>query len=457
MFFFNSLYIQRVLGYGPLKAGLAFLPFTAGIMVSAGFASNFAPRVGVRAVAVGGHGRLERRHAAADAAAGARLVRRRRPALAAPRRRSAWAAVFVPLTLIATTGLEDDDQGLASGLFNTSQQVGGALGLAILSTIAASRTNHLGGSRRVGARRRLPLRVRRDGALVLVGLVAMVAMLRAHHVEGIEAEAAPAGVVWALGLRGGGQARVLARLGVEMLEGFADVAVHRPRMRRAARHVLLPEVLRRGACMGRRPVELRCDLVVEPGRLVEPVAHVCESTTMVPEAPLEQTEHGLVPAGEGWFVLDAREARWYDRGPRGALCDFEGETEFPQVGVNLFVLGPGEPMSMYHWEADQEDFLVLSGEALLVVAGEERPLRPWDFVHLPAGVAHVLIGAGSAPAVILAVGARAASTGDDWGAYAVAEAAIRHGAGVEEETTDEDVAYARFPARQPSVYRNWLE
>ena len=86
---------------------------------------------------------------------------------------------------------------------------------------------------------------------------------------------------------------------------------------------------------------------------------------MVPEAPLRRTENGLVPESEGWFVVNAREARWFDRGPRGALCTFEGddELEFPQVGINLFVLGPGQPMSMYHWEADQEDFFVLSGEA----------------------------------------------------------------------------------------------
>ena len=179
---------------------------------------------------------------------------------------------------------------------------------------------------------------------------------------------------------------------------------------------------------------------------------MCESTTIVPEAPLHQIEHGLVPTGEGWFVLNARDARWYDRGPRGAVCDFEGETEFPQVGVNLFVLGPGEPMSMYHWEADQEDFLVLSGEALRSSRARSGRSGRWDFVHLPAGVAHVLVGAGSGPSAILAVGARAASTGDDWGAYTVAEAAVRRGAGVEEETTDDEVAYARFPGRRPSRY-----
>ncbi len=178
---------------------------------------------------------------------------------------------------------------------------------------------------------------------------------------------------------------------------------------------------------------------------------------MVPEAPLEETEHGRVPAGEGWFVLNARDARWSDRGPRGARCGFEGEPEFPQLGVHLYVLGPGEPMSMYHWEADQEDFLVLAGEPLLVIEGEERPLRQWDFVHCPAGTRHVIVGAGDGPSVVLAVGARIDSTGKDWGGYPVDETALRHGAGVDSETTRAEEAYARFPRQQPSRYREgWL-
>jgi uncharacterized cupin superfamily protein len=114
-------------------------------------------------------------------------------------------------------------------------------------------------------------------------------------------------------------------------------------------------------------------------------------------------------------------------------------------------------MSMYHWEADQEDFLVLSGEALLIVEGEERPLRQWDFVHTPAGAAHTIVGAGDGPAVIVAIGARIDSTGPNWGAYPVHEAAVRHGASAERETTDPKEAYARFPPRQPSAYREgWL-
>jgi uncharacterized cupin superfamily protein len=178
---------------------------------------------------------------------------------------------------------------------------------------------------------------------------------------------------------------------------------------------------------------------------------------MVPEAQLELTEHGLVPKGAGWFVLNAREASWFSREGRGALSRLEGEPEFSQLGIHLFVLGPGEPMSMYHWEADQEDFLVLAGEALLIVEGEERPLRQWDFVHCPAGTKHVIVGAGDAACLVLAVGARDRSTGPDWGGYTVDEAALRHGAGVAEETTDAKQAYARFAKREPARYReSWL-
>jgi uncharacterized cupin superfamily protein len=178
---------------------------------------------------------------------------------------------------------------------------------------------------------------------------------------------------------------------------------------------------------------------------------------VVPEAPLEQTEHGVLPKGEGWFVLNARDASWINREGRGVLTTFEGEADFSQLGINIRVLGPGEPMAMYHWEADQEDFLVLSGEALAIVEGEERPLRAWDFLHLPAGTNHVIVGAGDGPCLIVAVGARTLSTGPDWGAYLVDEMALRHGAGVETETTDENEAYARFKDEEPTSYREgWL-
>jgi uncharacterized cupin superfamily protein len=178
---------------------------------------------------------------------------------------------------------------------------------------------------------------------------------------------------------------------------------------------------------------------------------------MVPEARLEQTEHGVVPKGEGWFVVNARDVVWYDRGPRGKVMSFEGEPEFEQVGVNMFVLDPGNPMSMYHWEADQEDFLVLHGEALLIAEGEERPLRQWDFVHCPPQMDHVIVGAGDGPCVVLAVGAREHQGGEDWGGYPLDETAARHDAAAEEETNEARVAYARWPAREVTRYRDgWL-
>jgi uncharacterized cupin superfamily protein len=178
---------------------------------------------------------------------------------------------------------------------------------------------------------------------------------------------------------------------------------------------------------------------------------------MVPRAPLEQTEAGLVPSGEGWFVLNACDARWWYREGRSTICDFEGELELAQLGIFLYVLGPGEPIGMYHWEADQEDFLVLSGEALLIVEGEERLLRQWDFFHCPAETKHIIVGAGDAPCAVLAVGAREHQGAAGWGGYTVDETALRHSAGVEDETTDSNQAYARFPKREPRRYRDdWL-
>ncbi len=182
---------------------------------------------------------------------------------------------------------------------------------------------------------------------------------------------------------------------------------------------------------------------------------------MVPESKLEKAEHGLVPKGEGWFVLNMRDAVWRHVDGRGAVCvvgdDFEAEWQFEQLGVNAFVLRPGEPMAMYHWEADQEGFLVLSGEAVLIIEGEERRLRAWDFVHCPPNTKHVIIGAGSGPCLVIAVGARERSTGPDWGGYTDDEVAKRHGVSVEEDTTDPNVAYAPFSRRERTAYRDgWL-
>jgi uncharacterized cupin superfamily protein len=180
---------------------------------------------------------------------------------------------------------------------------------------------------------------------------------------------------------------------------------------------------------------------------------------VVGEADLNETEAGLVPASTGWFVLNARDARWFQRPGRDSLpltgCDeFEAETYFPMLGMSIQVLAPGEPNSMYHWETEQEDFLVLSGEAVLIVEGEERPLRQWDFVHCPPQTQHVFVGAGSNGCVLLAASSRQFQKDGPWGYYTVDETARRYRACSDVETQDTDVAYAGVPASQQSRYRD---
>jgi uncharacterized cupin superfamily protein len=160
------------------------------------------------------------------------------------------------------------------------------------------------------------------------------------------------------------------------------------------------------------------------------------------EAKLVPAENGgVIPEDGGWFVLNAREARWLE-GTLGAYCAWEGPDagRFTQVGINLNVLQPGIPMAMYHRENSQEDFLVLAGECVVIVEGEERPLRQWDLFHCPPNVPHTIVGAGDAPALVLAVGAR--GTGEDQDlAYPVDPVAQKHGAGVAKETSLPSEAY----------------
>ena len=162
---------------------------------------------------------------------------------------------------------------------------------------------------------------------------------------------------------------------------------------------------------------------------------------MVPEASLERTDGGLEPRGEGWFVLNAREARWLT-GDFGSYTRFEGPdaAKFQQVGINIGVLQPGQPACLYHREVDQEDFLVLSGECVLLIEGEERPLRQWDFVHCPSWTEHVFVGAGDGPCTILAIGGRAGKGV----VYPKSELAARYGASAEEETDEPKQAYAKY-------------
>jgi len=154
---------------------------------------------------------------------------------------------------------------------------------------------------------------------------------------------------------------------------------------------------------------------------------------------------------DGWFARNVRDLTWHRDRPRGFVVELVPRDS--KVGVNLFVLGPGDPMSMYHWEGDQEGFLVLSGEAVLIVEDEERALRQWDYFHCPPGVPHTIVGSGSRPVAILALGGRAVDTG----AYPYSELAMKHDASAEEETTESKVAYARFPAEESAEFREeWL-
>ncbi|MBA2333007.1 MAG: MFS transporter [Actinobacteria bacterium] len=140
MFYFNSLYVQRVLGYSPIEAGLAFVPFTLGIVIGAGLSQFLVKAIGLRSVGIGGmllgavgmllFLRLDLGgDYLADLLPGIMLIS------------IGMGMTFVPVTLIATSGIAAGDAGLASGLINTSQQIGGARGLAILSTLATAETS----------------------------------------------------------------------------------------------------------------------------------------------------------------------------------------------------------------------------------------------------------------------------------------------------------------------------
>jgi uncharacterized cupin superfamily protein len=183
---------------------------------------------------------------------------------------------------------------------------------------------------------------------------------------------------------------------------------------------------------------------------------------VVPEAPLERTEHGLVAGGSGWFVLNARDARWWARPGRQSVSfigktEWEADTLFPMLGVQLAVLEPGEPNSLYHWETEAEAFLVISGEALLVVEGQERPLRQWDFVHCPPKTKHVIVGAGEGPCVVLAMSSRENQAFGPYGEYVADEVARKHRASPPETAQDVADADVPWPSSEPASYRDgWL-
>lgn len=184
---------------------------------------------------------------------------------------------------------------------------------------------------------------------------------------------------------------------------------------------------------------------------------------VVPEASLEQTEAGAVPATPGWFVLNARDARWgYTPGmghglPLTGIDENEAEALFPMLGMAIRVMNPGEPSTTYHWETEQEDFLVLAGEAILLIEGEERPVRQWDFVHCPPQTRHAFVGAGTGPCVLLCASSRQFQRDGPWGYYCSDPVAERYNASSPEDTQDGDLAYERFePGRLTRYTKNLL-
>jgi uncharacterized cupin superfamily protein len=171
---------------------------------------------------------------------------------------------------------------------------------------------------------------------------------------------------------------------------------------------------------------------------------------MPPEAKLTETGSGLAPEGEGWFVVNARDVRWFSTEGNGRFCTFEGDERWPTLGFGLHVLEPGQPMAMYHGEENHEVFILVAGEALLLVEGEERPLRAWDLVSCAPWTEHILVGAGEGPALFVCASPRVANTKIR---YTRPEVAVRHGAAPPEETDSPAVAYANVDRPVPARYR----
>ena len=166
------------------------------------------------------------------------------------------------------------------------------------------------------------------------------------------------------------------------------------------------------------------------------------------EARIEETPVGSVPADPGWFVLNLAEMAWATVPGGGTWCMFEGpSSRSPVLGIGVHVLGPGETPGMYHAESEQEGFLVLSGECLAIVEGQERRMGPWDYLHCPPGTAHITIGAGDGPCAILMVGTRVSGEPTR---YLPEPVAARYGAAVAEATDSPREAYADRPPITPA-------
>jgi len=183
---------------------------------------------------------------------------------------------------------------------------------------------------------------------------------------------------------------------------------------------------------------------------------------VVPEAELKHTDVGLLPDSVGWFVLNLRETRWSIKPGQGHSCSFTGsdeyeaETFFPMLGMSIRVMQPGDVSTTYHWETEQEDFLVLAGEAVAIIEGQERRIKQWDFVHCPPEAKHAFVGAGDGPCVLLCASSRQFQKDGPWGFYCYDEVAEKYNAASPEDTQDGSIAYARFPEPRETRYPGGL-
>ena len=169
---------------------------------------------------------------------------------------------------------------------------------------------------------------------------------------------------------------------------------------------------------------------------------------MPDEARLERIETGVVPVDDGWFVVNLTDIGWERVEGGGTWCSFEPPASRSRLlGIGVHVLWPGETPGKYHAESNQEGFLVLSGECIAVVEGEERRLGRWDYLHCPPGTAHITIGAGDGPCAILMVGTRAP---DSTIHYPVEPVAAKYGASVDVATDSPGEVYAGRPPIEPA-------
>ena len=158
---------------------------------------------------------------------------------------------------------------------------------------------------------------------------------------------------------------------------------------------------------------------------------------------MERTEAGLVAADPGWFIENIADLRWQTLPGGGTWCAYEtAESQSPTLGIGVHILYPGDSPGYYHAESNQEGFLVLSGECIAIVEGEEHRMRAWDYLHSPPGTAHITIGAGDEPCALLMVGTRSP---DAKIRYIPEPAAAKYGAAVETESNSPREVYADRP------------